>query len=131
MRNAKYLSLGEAAKKIGLSMAWLYKNNDLYLKDGVPAEREGRNIVFKLSDLNSWIRQQGKKIKIAREISEKIKRGKAFNSLQREKEMPLSRGKSQKSISKNIKTEIKAGKPRNQAIAIALSTARKSKNRKK
>jgi len=40
--------------------------------------------------------------------------------------MPLSKGKSQKVIGKNIKTEIEFGKPRKQAIAIALSEARKS-----
>ena len=40
--------------------------------------------------------------------------------------MPLKKGKSRKTISKNIRTEIKAGRPRKQAIAIALSTARKS-----
>jgi len=40
--------------------------------------------------------------------------------------MPLSKGKSKKVISKNIKTEIAAGKPQKQAVAIALNTARKS-----
>lgn len=40
--------------------------------------------------------------------------------------MPLVKSKSKKAISENIRREIDAGKPRKQAIAIALSTARKS-----
>lgn len=40
--------------------------------------------------------------------------------------MPLKEGYSPKSIAKNISTEISAGKPRKQAIAIALSTAAKA-----
>lgn len=45
--------------------------------------------------------------------------------------MPLKRGSSKKIISQNIKTEIKAGKPRKQAIAIALSKSGKGRKRKK
>ena len=41
--------------------------------------------------------------------------------------MPLKPGKSKKAIAKNIKTEIEAGKPRNQAIAIAMSKAKGKK----
>lgn len=40
--------------------------------------------------------------------------------------MPLAKGKSKKTISSNIRTEIAAGKPQKQAVAIALNTARKS-----
>lgn len=41
--------------------------------------------------------------------------------------MPLVKGKSKKAVSKNIKTEMAAGKPQKQAVAIAMSVKRKSK----
>ena len=43
--------------------------------------------------------------------------------------MPLKKGKSSAVISANIKTEMAAGKPQKQAIAIALAVAGKTKKK--
>jgi hypothetical protein len=40
--------------------------------------------------------------------------------------MPLTKGYSSKSIGKNIAKEMKAGMPQKQAVAVALTTARKA-----
>ena len=50
---------------------------------------------------------------------------------QRSTGMPLKKGKSRKAMSANIRTEVRAGKPQKQAVAIAYNVARKSKGRKK
>jgi hypothetical protein len=41
--------------------------------------------------------------------------------------MPLKEGKDKATIAKNIKTEVHAGKPHKQAVAIAMSKAGKSR----
>ena len=45
--------------------------------------------------------------------------------------MPLKEGYSKKSVSSNIVREMKAGKPQQQAVAIALSAAKQTKAKAK
>jgi hypothetical protein len=45
--------------------------------------------------------------------------------------MPLAKGSSKETIFDNIRAEIKAGKPKKQAMAIALHKAEESKKEKK
>jgi hypothetical protein len=44
---------------------------------------------------------------------------------------PLKRGSSRKTVSSNIRELIKSGRSQKQAVAIALSEARRSKRKKK
>jgi hypothetical protein len=45
--------------------------------------------------------------------------------------MPLKSGKSQKTIAANIRTELRAGKPHKQAVAVAMAKAKAGKSKKK
>lgn len=44
--------------------------------------------------------------------------------------MPMDKGYGKKTVSKNIKKEMAAGKPQKQAVAIALDVARRAKAKK-
>lgn len=45
--------------------------------------------------------------------------------------MPLRKGRSKKTVSRNIRTLMHEGRPQRQAIAIAMSKAGKSRRRRK
>lgn len=44
--------------------------------------------------------------------------------------MPLKKGSSKKTISQNIRNEMRAGRPQKQAIAMAMRSAGKSRRKK-
>ena len=53
-----------------------------------------------------------------------------YDGQQEQAAMPLKTGTSPKTVSKNIKTEIAAGRPQKQAVAIALSKKREAQRKK-
>ena len=55
----------------------------------------------------------------------------SLRSQPKENNMTLTKGKSNKVFQKNISTEVKAGKPVKQAVAIAYSEARAGKKKDK
>jgi hypothetical protein len=43
--------------------------------------------------------------------------------------MPLKQGYSRKTVSENIRREVKSGKPQQQAVAIALDVAKRARHK--
>lgn len=56
---------------------------------------------------------------------------KTVRTIIKEKQVPLKKSASKKAVGKNIETEMKAGKPQKQAVAIALNVQREAKKAKK
>jgi len=85
--------------------------------------------------ITSWAKFSNEDEKLAereRIFQEGIKRKPALKkATTRSNTMPLKKSASKKAIPVNIKTEIKAGKPQKQAVAIALSVQREAKKKAK
>ena len=65
-------------------------------------------------------------------INDEVKRKPSLKkATTRSNTMPLKKSASKKAVPVNIKTEIKAGKPPKQAVAIALSVQREAKKKAK
>lgn len=74
--------------------------------------------------------EDGKRIKSVSTGSYLLYQGLIYK-LVGEMTVPLKKGSSKKTVSSNIKTEMAAGRPQKQAVAIALSTARGGKKKPK
>ena len=85
--------------------------------------------------ITSWAKFSNEDEKLAereRIFQEGIKRKPALKkATTRSNTMPLKKSASKKAVPVNIKTEIKAGKPQKQAVAIALSVQREAKKKAK
>ena len=85
--------------------------------------------------ITSWAKFSNEDEKLAereRIFQEGIKRKPVLKkATTRSNTMPLKKSASKKAVPVNIKTEIKAGKPPKQAVAIALSVQREAKKKAK
>lgn len=52
-----------------------------------------------------------------------------FNKVYGDFPMPLTKSSSKKAFSRNVRAEVKAGRPQKQAVAIAYATKRAAKKR--
>ena len=91
---------------------------------------------FKTSDVKAALDKQAPKS--AREArleallaEDKPRKPALKKATTRSKTMPLKQSTSKKAVVSNIKTEIKAGKPQKQAVAIALNVQREAKKKAK
>lgn len=87
--------------------------------DGKAKDRIGAVTEMSVEDFKGWLRNGNTKKPLGN-----IRKGYATGGAVT---MPLIKSGSKQAVSKNISAEIKAGKPRKQAIAIALDVARRAK----
>ena len=53
--NQRYISVEEASEYLCAKKNWMYQNHK---KLGIPSYSIGRKLVFKISDLDSWVANQ-------------------------------------------------------------------------
>lgn len=98
-----------------------YDDAEAYLVDIPP-------YVYETGGGYRWRKRKGVKLSAKDVVVEKVSRADLddYGYSKGKKTMPLSKGCSKKSFSKNISRLVKEGRPQKQAVAIAYSVARKS-----
>ena len=74
---------------------------------------------------------KGKEERKMKKVTKSVDRENHIKSINKKKQdhMPLKKSKSKKAFSENVATEMNAGKPQKQALAIAYSVKRNAKGK--